>query len=77
MTRCAMNRHALLFNHHVGTGENRRENARSGYWAASRRPDLSTCLKDHIERRLGSAAEARKTRLGRDLTQSTLAGLCT
>jgi len=45
--------------------------------ATSRRPELSTRLKDHVERRLGSAAKARKTRLSRDLAQSTLAGLGT
>jgi len=45
--------------------------------ATSRRPELSTRLKDHVERLLGSAAKARKTRLSRDLAQSTLAGLGT
>jgi len=45
--------------------------------ATSRRPELSTRLKDHVGRRLGSAAKARKTRLSRDLAQSTLAGLGT
>ena len=39
------------------------------------RPELSTRLKDHVERRLGCAAKACETRLGRDVAQSTLAGL--
>jgi hypothetical protein len=38
-------------------------------------PELSARLKDHVERRLGCAAKACETRLGRDLAQSTLAGL--
>src|SRR5262245_20306872 len=38
-------------------------------------PELSARLKDHVERRLGRAAKACESRLGRDLAQSTLAGL--